>query len=493
MSLTRRDMLVAAVGAGTVTMAGGCEKLISRVTSHFGQNVPEHIAVPSSNQIDPAHHLASRAGYGPWPGDVEMIRSTGQDKWIEQQLDPETINDKLCDLRARRFWELEQGAGECYEYDKPVLREEMARHTLLRAVYSKRQLFEVMVGFWTDHLNINIEKGDCIYLKPEDDREVVRKHALGKFGDIIRASATSAAMLVYLDGNQNTRAKPTDIPNENYGRELLELHTLGVHGGYTQRDVSEAARALTGWKVRTRFRHGTVYFDPKLHDQGGKRLLGQAIAPGEGEKDVDRVVDIVCNHPATARHIARKLAVRFVADDPPEALVNRVAAVFRATDGDIKATVRAVLTSDEFKVSRGTKFKPPFRFVASALRAMGADTHAHSPLIEYLVRMGEGVFQYPAPDGYPDKASPWLGTLMWRWNFAFALTAGQVPTVNVDSGRLTTALGAGDGNAGSTMFRYFTGRKPRPDEIEALASAQSLPAPSAQAGLLLASPQFQMY
>ncbi len=205
-SISRRDALVAAGGVAVAASTGGCEKLISRFTAEAGQTLPDSISPPSGPTIDPFHHLLNRAAHGQWPGDIEEVRKMGQAAWIDQQLDPESIQDDLCDLRSRRFEELEQPAGECFEYDKPVLRRDMARHTLLRAVYSKRQLFEVMVGFWTDHLNINIEKGNCIYLKPADDREVVRKHALGKFRDLIRASATSPAMLVYLDGNENRRA-----------------------------------------------------------------------------------------------------------------------------------------------------------------------------------------------------------------------------------------------------------------------------------------------
>jgi uncharacterized protein (DUF1800 family) len=512
--LSRRELLAAGAVTGSLAALGGCEKVISTVTQRLGTDVPEAVAVPAGAKIDPAHHLISRAGYGPWPGDVDRIRATGEEKWIDAQLHPESIDDTLCDLRARRFEELQQAPGECYEYDKEVLRRDMSRHTLLRAVYSRRQLFEVMVGFWTDHLNINIEKGDCIYLKPYDDREVIRKHALGKFRDLIRASSTSAAMLVYLDGNQNARAKPTDVPNENYGRELLELHTLGVHGGYTQRDVFEAARALTGWRVRKKFRRGTVYFDPDLHDQGEKTVLGHVIAaaPGgkggtsalgrlvgaggaeRGETDVDELVDIACRHPSTARHIATKLVRKFVAEEPPAELVERIAQVFRDTDGDIKSLVRAVLTSDGFKASRGTKFKPPFRFVASALRAAGADTHAHDPLIEYLHRMGQGVFQYPTPDGYPDKASPWLGTLLWRWNFAFALATNAVPTVTAPWEKLAHAIGGGSGEANERLFRYFAGHDPSDEQKRAIGDAVA--AGSARAdviALALASPSFQKY
>lgn len=491
---SRRRVLRATAAAGTLGAVSGCEKIISRLTAKLGQAVPDVVSAPDAVEIDPAHHLLSRAAYGPWPGDVDHVRSIGEVAWIEEQLNPAAIDDAACTLRARRFEELEQAPGECYEYTKKVLREEMARHTLLRAVYSKRQLFEVMVGFWTDHLNINIEKGDCIYLKPSDDREVIRKHALGRFHDLIRASATSPAMLVYLDGKANARAKPQDVPNENYGRELLELHTLGVHGGYTQADVYETARCLTGWRLRTKFRRGTVYFEPKLHDNGPKRLLGRAIPAGQGEKDLDQVVDIVCSHPSTARHIATKLVQRFVSEDPPRSLVERVSAIFTKEDGQIAPMVRAILNSDEFKASRGTKFKPPFRYVASALRAMGADTHAHTPLIEYLVRMGQGVFQYPTPDGYPDKASPWMGTLLWRWNLALALAGDKVPSVQAPLGKLMKAIGGDDVEK---VFAYFTGHAPTAAQKEAMAEPAGLRAkdglPRELVGLVLASPAFQKY
>ena len=501
-SLTRRAVLRMTGALGGAAALAGCEDAISGVTARMGQTVPETVAVPAGATTDPAHHLISRAGYGPWPGDVERIRALGEDGWVDEQLDPDSIDDGACTLRARRFETVAAGPAMCYEYKKPVLREEMARHTLLRAVYSRRQLFEVMVGFWTDHLNINIDKGDCIYLKPHDDREVVRKHALGRFRDLIRASATSPAMLVYLDGKENTRAKPADVPNENYARELLELHTLGVDGGYTQRDVYELARCLTGWRLRTQWRKGTVYLDPALHDDGKKHVLGHTISAGQGgEKDLEQVIDVVCRHPSTAKFIARKLVQRFVSEDPSAALVERVAQVFRDGDGQIKPVVRTILTSAEFKASAGRKFKPPFRFVASALRAVAADTHAHAPLIEYLERMGQGVFQHPTPDGYPDEAAPWMGTLLWRWNLAFALAAGQVPSVKVPLAKLLTAIGvtgAAEADVPARLLRYFTGGEPPAEQLAALtAAAPSLGdkdgLPGDVVALAIASPGFQRY
>ncbi len=469
MNSSRRALLKILGMTGATLPLVGCEGLISSLTGQMGQSIPASLIIAEGQQIDPAFHLLSRAAYGPWPGDLDRVRTIGTESWIEEQLAPDTINDAACDLRARRFETIWHDPGTCYEYKKPVLREEITRHTLLRGVYSKRQLFEVMVGFWTDHLNIDLEKGDCIYLKPSDDRLVIRAHALGRFKELIRASATSPAMLVYLDGKENKKGSPGDVPNENYARELLELHTLGVDGGYTQTDVYEAARSLTGWRLRTGWAKGTVYFDGNLHDDGEKRVLGQLIPAGGGAADLDRLVDIACHHPSTAHHIATKLVRRFVSEDVPASLVTRVAEVFTATDGDIKSLLRTILTSDEFKYAKGLKIKRPFQYIVSSLRALGADTHAHQPLIEYLQRMGQGPFQHPTPDGYPDRAAPWLGTLLWRWNFAFALASNRVPTVTVALDQQGKAIGAigTNGASGSgvknglrpgRLIPYFIGR-----------------------------------
>ena len=500
MTTTRREwMKVAAVAGGALSLPPalvGCERVISSVTKEFGQTIPERVSVAARSEIDPSFHLLSRASYGVWPGDLDRVRALTTESWIEEQLAPEKIDDALCDLRARRFETLHHEPGNCYEYKKPVLREEITRHTLLRAVYSRRQLFEVMVGFWTDHLNINLEKGDSIYLKPYDDRSVIRAHAFGKFRDLIRASALSPAMLVYLDGKENRKAGPEDIPNENYARELLELHTLGVSGGYTQADVYEVARCLTGWRLRTKWRKGTVYFEPASHDDGEKTVLGHRIPAGGRERDLDRVVEIVCDHPSTARHIATKLAQKLVSEQPPVTLVDRAAKVFTETGGDIKAMLREVLHSGEFKASRGVKFKRPFHFIASCLRATGADTHAHKPLIEYLLRMGQAPFQHPTPDGYPDVATPWLGTLLWRWNFALAVAANQIPSVKVEPQRLIDAIG---GSGPAQLLPHFIGRAGTEAELKALndyAASQGIDTDERKTGMLgliLASPAFQSY
>jgi uncharacterized protein (DUF1800 family) len=470
MKISRRTLLKTASVLGAAIPLAGCEKILSRISHDLGQSIPEHLQVGDAPEIDPLFHLLSRAAYGPWPGEFDRLKAMGKDAWIDEQLSPEKIDDRLCDLHARRCESVLLAPGNCYDFKKEILRQDIMRHTLLRAIYSKRQLYEVMVGFWSDHLNINLEKGDCIYLKAADDRQVVRAHALGKFKDMIRASATSPAMLVYLDGKENKKANPSDIPNENYGRELLELHTLGVNGGYSQKDVFEVARCLTGWRLRDKWQKGTVYFDPKLHDDGQKTVLGQVIAPGGGEKDLDRVVEIACAHPSAANHIATKLVRRFVCEDPPEKLVRQVADVFLKTDGDIKSMLRSIFAADEFWEQRGTKIKRPFHYIVSCLRATGADTYAHQDLIEYLMRMGQGLFEYPTPDGYPDKASHWLGTLLWRWNFALSLIANEVPSVTITHEELVHAIQGQQvlQMEPEKLLPYFIGRSGTKIELKAL-------------------------
>lgn len=492
----RRSLLkAAALGAGGLCLPG-CEQAVTELNRGLlGEGVPTSLDAAEAEGIDPDFHLLSRATFGPWPGELRRLKAMGRAAWLEEQLRPLSLADTACDLRAERFESIYFSAGDAYEFRKPVLRDELTRHALLRAVYSRRQLFEVMVEFWTDHLNIDLEKGDCVYLKPEDDREVVRKHALGSFPELIRASATSPAMLVYLDGVSNkVRQGSGDRPNENYARELLELHTLGVHGGYTQQDVLEAARCLSGWTFdRRRFfalDAGRAFFKPGWHDNGPKRVLGVDIPAGGGAGDVDRLVGIVCAHPATARHISLKLCRRFVSAEPPAGLVDRVAAEFTRTRGEITAVLRVIFGSREFEEARGVLLKRPFKFLVSALRGLAADTHAERGILEPLSRMGHGLFQYPTPDGYPDDELPWMGTLLWRWNFALALAGNRQPGARVRTAVLERALGRGRGapDAGR-WFAHFTGRAPTEREEGALLSAGGDAA--TLIGLILAGPAFQ--
>lgn len=495
MSVSRRGFLGGGLGLGALGLTG-CEEAISWFTRQAGPGFPEGgLEVPGGEHIDPYFHLLSRAAFGPWPGDLERVRELGQEAWLEEQLHPEGLDDRLCDLRARRFESLHLPAGELFEFKREVLREELTRATLLRAVYSRRQLREVMVRFWSDHLNIDSSKGDCAHLKTADDREVIRRHALGNFRDLIRASALSPAMLVYLDGTENRTEVPGDVPNENYARELLELHTLGVDGGYTQEDVMEAARCLTGWRVRRKWRKGSVVFEPHAHDDGAKRVLGVQIPAGGGEDDLERLLDIVCFHPSTARHIARKLRRSLVSLRPRPRLEAALAEVFLDTHGDLKSVLRTLFGSQDFAASRGECFKRPFRFVVTALRGLAADTHAQKPVREVLDRLGQALFQFPTPDGYPGEPEPWLGTLLWRWNFALALSRHHLGGARFPARELARALTVGGQGDPAALplpraFAHLVGRLPDARERLALEPAWEED-PALAVGLILSSPAFQ--
>lgn len=474
----RRDMLLLAAAAAPLA---ACERFWSGVATELGERLPERIEPSSSAAIDPAFHLLSRAAFGPFPGDREHVLEMGSRAWIEEQLEPRAIDDRACDVRARRFETIHLEPGLAFEFDDRVLREELVRHSMLRAIYSKRQLLEVMVNFWTDHFNVDVGKGDVIRFAATSDR-AIRQHALGHVRDLVRASVTSGAMLLYLDGASSKKG----VPNENHARELLELHTLGVSGGYTQKDVQETARALTGWRVgTTEWKRGEVRFEPAEHDDGPKTILGTTIPAGFGANDVERVVDIVCAHPSTSKFIARKLARRFVSDDPPASIVDRAAEELK--DGDIRRALRTILLSDEFMAARGAKLKRPMQLVVSALRATGSDTHAHAELVGTLARLGQPLFAWPTPDGFPDRGEAWVGTLLWRWNFAFALAANELPGVRAPIADLARALG--DARP-ARIFAHFVGRAPTAIERR-LIEAHGEPDHEETIALVLASPAFQ--
>jgi uncharacterized protein (DUF1800 family) len=338
-----------------------------------------------------------------------------------------------------------------------VVMNELQQAKLLRALYSERQLQEVMTDFWFNHFNIYLNKDADQYLVTAYERDVIRAHALGKFRDLLVATAQSPAMLFYLDnwlsmGPKSPAAiaankgKPgQSVPglNENYGRELMELHTLSVNGGYSQHDVTELARVLTGWTIQPLEQGGSFQFDPRKHDPGDKVVLGRTI-PENGINEGMQMLDILAHDPNTAKFISRKLALRFVADDPPPALVARMAQKFLATDGDIREVLRTLFKSPEFwsvKAYRA-KVKTPFEFAISSLRATGTDLSNAGPLLGILNRMGMPLYQMVPPTGYSMTASTWMNSeaLIDRMNYALALSNGQVGGTNFDAGRLL-ALG----------------------------------------------------
>lgn len=503
MNLPRRKFLKAGAG-GIALLAAGCNQPPRELTGLFALASRDGgpFTAPAREAIDPVIHVLNRAAFGARPGDYQRIRQLAQTPeaaaaaYLEQQLQPERIDDDEANYAVRRFETLTEPLGELFEYQPELLHNELMRATLARAVLSQRQLFEVMVQFWSDHFNIDPSKGDCKWLKVADDRDVIRKHALGNFKDLLRASALSPAMLWYLDGRVNRRANPSERPNENYARELLELHTLGVHGGYTQKDVMEVARCLTGWTVRSTdqapyLRIGSVEFDPALHDFGAKEVLGQHLPDTNsalpktqlqqrGRQELERVLQIVTGHPSTAQNLGAKLCRHFISDDPPANAVRTVARVFVEAEGDIRTTLRALFQTDEFLATRGNKFKRPFTFVASALRATAAHTDFSLEIVDYLKRMGHAPFSYPTPDGYQDRASPWLGTLLWRWNFAVALCQNRIKGTQVKLDSLRAGAGGDE-----ELAAHLLGRKPNEAELEAARTS------GAGVALMLASPGFQ--
>jgi uncharacterized protein (DUF1800 family) len=500
--LTRREFLRAGAVAAALPMLTACDPLRT-AGQFFGLGLKRELKAPfewpaASEETARVAHVLNRLTFGAWPGQFGVVRAQGVEAFIEGQLNPGSIDDTLCERAISHFADLlHEPAEEHFNVDDELLIPAFRRLTVLRAVYSERQLFEVMTHFWTDHFNIDPAKGDARWLKPADDREVVRAHALGKFSELVRASATSPAMLWYLDGRANVKRNREDKPNENYARELLELHTMGVDGGYTQRDVMEVARCLTGWTVEARnkdeftfevsnpfeARGPLVRFHPELHDHGVKTVLGVEIPGNGGAADLDRVIEIVCAHPSTARYVALKLCQRFIADDPSPAVVAEVADAYSRSGGAISAMLRTLFTTESFWNARGGKFKRPFHYVVSALRALNAETDGGKFVMDYLDRMGHAPFRYPTPDGYPEEASHWLGTLMWRWKFALAAAGNTITNTKIDAEELMA-------HAGGTKVNWLASllmREGTREELEAFADSENILA------LSVASPAFQTF
>lgn len=509
-------------------------------------------------------HALNRLAFGPRPGDVERIRQMGLEKWIEQQLHPESLTSPELEARLKRFPTLTMSARELTEkYPNPVLeaarlgltpeqyrerrqqerqaqlRElrqsgqlaalmtpegrqrlgqpgerqamlaelleddsprrilvEMSAAKLLRAIYSEQQLQEVMTDFWFNHFNVFAQKGPVLYMIPEYERDVIRPRVFGKFRELLEATAKSPAMLFYLDnwqsadpkaaqklqrelaerrerllamfgGNEermmeylqqrqgrlgqrrlpagkapDLRAIQNNMPrglNENYARELMELHTLGVDGGYTQQDVMEVAKCFTGWTLANLRRDPEFRFDERIHTKEPKTVLGQKIDAGDAG-DGAAVLALLSNHPNTARFISTKLARRFVSDTPPPALVSRMARTFQESRGDIRAVLRTMIYSPEFwsRSAYRAKIKKPFELVVSAARALGADASVPFLMVQWSSRIGEPLYLCQPPTGYSDKAEVWVntGALLNRLNYAIELSSNRMRGVRVDLSRL---------------------------------------------------------
>jgi uncharacterized protein (DUF1800 family) len=409
-------------------------------------------------------HFLSRTSFGVTPDEVQRVNQLGIRGHLDEQLEPEKLSDNRAEEKVAALKTMRLSSRELFELYPPakVAQErgmtpggmnaprfvilELQQARLLRAVYSQRQLYEVVVDFWNNHFNIFARKGTDRWLTTAYERDTIRPHALGRFRDLLLATAQSPAMLFYLD---NWLSVSPDGPmarlpansrrrglNENYAREIMELHTLGVDGGYSQQDVREVARCFTGWTL-VRPRGDDFRFEPRLHDQGAKTVLGMRIGAGGGIEDGMKVIDLLARHPSTAKFIATKLARRFVADDPPASLVNRVAEAFRRSDGDIRATIRTIVESPEFYSPEAyrAKVKKPLEYVASALRVTNAETRVTHQLLRYLGRMGEPLFLAQPPTGYPDVGASWVtpDMLLTRMNFATDLVGNRIDGAQVQS------------------------------------------------------------
>ena len=420
---------------------------------------------PLSQEKKIAHFL-NRISFGATQEESERVGRTGISAYLEEQLHPERIPDPLVEEKLKGLKTVRLSSKELLELYPPPQQAkakgmeispmqtprfvifELQQAKLLRAVYSQRQLYEVVVDFWTNHFNVFAAKGADRWLMTSYDRDTIRPHALGKFKDLLLATAQSPAMLFYLDNwlsvspdaamrPQGANGNPSIRRgiNENYARELMELHTLGVDGGYTQKDVEEVARCFTGWTIRRPRGEPEFLFNARIHDPREKVVLGTRIAAGGGMEDGLKVIDLFARHPSTARFIASKLARRFVSDDPPASLVTEVAEVFRESDGDIREALRAIFRSQEFFSPEAVqaKVKKPVEFVTSALRAVGAETNASPALLRYLVRMGEPLFLAQPPTGFPDVGSTWVSPdmLLTRMNFAMDLITNRIPGTRV--------------------------------------------------------------
>lgn len=380
-------------------------------------------------QIEDVPHLLGRIGYGIAPRELALAESMGFEAWVDYQLDYEAIDDSELEAGLLESYStLSMSAQELAEVSRsndrgPRPEVELLAATLIRRIFSPRQLFERMVEFWGDHFSVFLFDGPVSYFKTLEDRSVMRVHALGSFADLLHADARSPAMLYYLDNFSNTVVGP----NENYARELLELHTLGVDGGYSETDVKEVARCFTGWTISERSEE-VFTFAPELHDAGSKQVLGESIPAGGGIEDGERVLDILAAHPSTALFLSEKLCRRFVSDAPPPSLVDAVAQRFDETGGDIRETLRTVLLSAEFRAAKGAKYKRPADMLISMLRATDPFLAPGFGrlMFELIISLGHAPFTWTTPDGFPDDQQAWLSTSaqLSRWNFGLGVADG---------------------------------------------------------------------
>jgi len=442
------------------------------------------------------------------PEEIQVVRTGSPDKKREllASLPTEKLEDMLIALPRPQRQQLFNFAPTdvrrkilLLNAPQQVVAYDLLESKLLRAIESNRQLAEELDDFWFNHFNVYYDKGSDRFLIPDYERQAIRPNVLGKFRDLLEATAKSPAMLFYLDNFQSVRPdidannknrKVKRGLNENYGRELMELHTLGVNGGYTQQDVREVARCFTGWTLLEPRRGGGFFYNDRLHDKGEKVVLGHVIPAGGGMDDGERVLDILATHPSTAHFISRELAQRFVADNPPDSLVEKMAAKFLATSGDIREVMKTMLESKEFwsEGAYRAKIKTPFEMVASSVRALDADVTDAWALANQVGNLGEPLYRKQEPTGYSNANSEWVNSaaLLSRMNFALQLARNGVPGVKVDAARF--------GSDPLQVAKVLLFRNATPQTraaIDKALEAQKQKTPAMVAGLVIGSPDFQ--
>ncbi|MDP9820157.1 DUF1800 domain-containing protein [Spirilliplanes yamanashiensis] len=472
--MTRRRVVQAAAVAGVAAA------VVTPATAASAAD-PAELTGADLVSADPLLHLLRRATYGPSPASIAEITSLGASAWLERQLSPGTLADTECDAVVARFplinlsiagvhAKVRNGSLKKHTWD--VMRQ-TGYATLTRAVWSNRQLYEVMCEFWSNHLNVTCPSSDCWDSRQDYDRLVIRRHAMGRFADMLKASARHPAMLSYLDNRYSTRL----APNENYGRELLELHTVGL--GYSEADVKYAARLLTGLTVNPAT--GYSMFDRRKHAVGAVRVLGFQHANRTdygGGAAIMAMLDYLAMHPATARRIATKLCVRFVSDDPPASLVNRLAQVYLANRTAIVPVLRALFTSAEFAASVGQKVRTPYEDVCATVRALGhrpepSGTASVQALYWSLEKAGQLPLAWAPPNGYPDTAAAWASPsgYLTRWNVHLNIVQGWYPKELVRPDLFATLVGARPATYGGlvdAVAQRLFGRTLRAEHTEAL-------------------------
>lgn len=449
----RRFLALGAAAAGFAVASKNADAQ-SFKSSQPGSRTPKPVpntGMPADAALkwqDPVLRLVRRITSGLSAAEVATARQMGFAAYLDYQLKPAAIDNTAVDTFVNTNYPfLAMPYATMVAQDSNEVSNQLMDASLYRAAFSKRQLLERMVDFWTDHFTISLNKVGI--RKAIDDRDVIRPYALGKFPDLLRATSKSPAMLVYLD--QNLSRYPT--PNQNYAREVMELHTLGVNGGYTQTDVAELSRILTGWSVSG----ANFTFNRNNHDRGqngNKVFLGRTFPPmlstasaTEMQKEGEDAIDMLVVHPATANYISLKMARWLLAYEPPQSVVDKTAAVYLATGGDIPSMIKAILTPTNLMASVA-KYRRPFHYAAASLRAMGASVVNIRGIRGAADTMGMPMFQWEQPNGYPDRVDWWAGLVLLRWRFASTLsTQASATTTNVD----LTPFKAQGNNADSVM------------------------------------------